>query len=53
MTQPWWHPIGDGDPQVEPDDDGLVECPHCRHEGCARCQWAGVIPAPEPEESDV
>lgn len=52
-TRKWWHGIGDGDPQAAPDDDGLRPCPHCRQEGCARCQWSGVAPSDEPYDLDT
>ena len=40
MTAAWWHPLPAPEEQ---DDDGLIVCPHCQQQGCARCKWAGVI----------
>lgn len=44
----WWHPIDTPAAEIEPDDYGLVPCPHCMGQGCGRCGWAGVVPGPAP-----
>ena len=37
-----------GDPRS--DEEPPMICPACDGQGCARCQWAGVIETKEEEE---